>query len=133
MARIGVQVADALGYAHTQGVLHRDVKPSNLLLDDWGSVWMTDFGRTPKINSASGRDHWASAGFVVAAGAGIQGGLVIGATDEEGGFPTANEYHTEHVVATIYHKLGLPLYLTVTANDGRPVRLIEGEPIREWI
>ena len=52
---------------------------------------------------------------------------MIGATDEEGGFPTANEYHTEHVVATIYHKLGLPLDLTVTASDGRPVRLIEGE------
>ena len=42
------------------------------LLDSTLVVWMTDFGRTPKINSASGRDHWASAGFVVVAGAGIQ-------------------------------------------------------------
>ncbi len=47
-------------------------------------VWMTDFGRTPKINSASGRDHWASAGFVVMAGAGVPGGLVLGETDAEG-------------------------------------------------
>jgi hypothetical protein len=103
------------------------------LLDTTLVVWMTDFGRTPKINSASGRDHWATAGFVVMAGAGVPGGLVLGATDAEGGFPTSNEYYTEHVVATMYKKLGLPLDLTLTATDGRPVRLIEGEPIREWL
>lgn len=103
------------------------------MLDSTLVVWMTDFGRTPKINSASGRDHWASAGFVVMAGAGVPGGLVIGATDEEGGAPVSNEYTTEQVVATIYHKLGLPLDLTVTISDGRPIRLIEGEPVREWI
>jgi serine/threonine protein kinase/WD40 repeat protein len=44
VARIGIQVADALAYAHQQGVLHRDVKPSNLLLDSQGTVWVTDFG-----------------------------------------------------------------------------------------
>jgi WD40 repeat protein/serine/threonine protein kinase len=44
VARIGVQVADALEHAHKQGVLHRDVKPSNLLLDERGTVWVTDFG-----------------------------------------------------------------------------------------
>jgi hypothetical protein len=103
------------------------------LLDSTLVVWMTDFGRTPKINSASGRDHWATAGFVVMAGAGVQGGLVIGSTDEEGAVPASNEYHTEHVAATIYSKLGLPLDLTVQISDGRPIRLIEGEPIREWV
>jgi tetratricopeptide (TPR) repeat protein len=44
VARIGAQVADALRYAHEQGVLHRDVKPGNLLLDTGGTVWVTDFG-----------------------------------------------------------------------------------------
>ena len=44
VGRIGVQVAEALEHAHKQGVLHRDVKPSNLLLDTRGTVWVTDFG-----------------------------------------------------------------------------------------
>jgi tetratricopeptide (TPR) repeat protein/serine/threonine protein kinase len=44
VARMGVQVSEALHYAHEQGVLHRDVKPSNLLLDTRGTVWVTDFG-----------------------------------------------------------------------------------------
>jgi WD40 repeat protein/serine/threonine protein kinase len=44
VARIGIQVAEALGYAHGQGIFHRDIKPSNLLLDNRGTVWVTDFG-----------------------------------------------------------------------------------------
>ena len=44
VATIGMQVADALEYAHKQGIRHRDVKPSNLLLDTHGTVWVTDFG-----------------------------------------------------------------------------------------
>ncbi len=53
VARVGVQVGDALAYAHGQGVLHRDVKPSNLLLDAKGDVWVTDFGLA---KSADGED-----------------------------------------------------------------------------
>lgn len=96
-------------------------------------VWLTDFGRTPKVNSASGRDHWADAGFIVMAGAGIPGGSVVGATDDEGGRPIRSEYFTEDVVATIYHKLGLPSDLHVYAPDGRPVNLVSGKLIREWV
>ena len=103
------------------------------LLEKTLVVWLTDFGRTPKINSASGRDHWASAGFAIMAGAGVPGGSVLGATDDEGGQPIRNQYFSEDIVATIYHKLGLPLDLHVQSPDGRPVRLIEGHLIREWV
>jgi uncharacterized protein (DUF1501 family) len=103
------------------------------LLDSTLVVWMTDFGRTPKINTASGRDHWATAGFCVMAGCGIPGGAVLGATDAQGERPIRNEYRTDDIAATIYHKLGLPLDLMAQSPDGRPVQLIEGNPIREWV
>ena len=44
VARVGVQVAEALAYSHQQGILHRDIKPANLLLDTQGTVWVSDFG-----------------------------------------------------------------------------------------
>jgi hypothetical protein len=96
-------------------------------------VWLTDFGRTPQINAASGRDHWASAGFAIMAGAGVPGGSVLGATDGEGGFVTKDEYLTEDIATTIYAKLGMPTDLIAQAPDGRPVRLIEGREIKEWM
>ncbi len=62
IARVGMQVADALAHAASQGVLHRDVKPSNLLLDDTGNVWVTDFGLA---KAASDGDDLTHTGDVV--------------------------------------------------------------------
>jgi hypothetical protein len=104
------------------------------MLDSTLVVWLTDFGRTPKMNSASGRDHWASAGFAIMAGAGIPGGSVLGKTDDEGGQVTRDEYFTQDIAATIYTKLGIPLDLITTTPDGRPIKLNEGgRVIREWM
>ncbi len=102
------------------------------LLDSTLVCWLTDFGRTPKINSASGRDHWATAGFAIMAGAGIPGGHVLGATDAEGGVVVQDEYKSDDIATTVYSKLGIPADLIAHSPDGRPVRLIEGQPIVEW-
>lgn len=53
VADLGVQVADALAYAHSQGVLHRDIKPANLILDRSGIVWITDFGLATVVTGQS--------------------------------------------------------------------------------
>lgn len=103
------------------------------LLDTTLVCWLTDFGRTPSINSASGRDHWATAGFAIMAGAGVPAGHVLGATDGEGGYVTRDEYWSDDIATTIYMKLGIPHELIAQAPDGRPIRLIEGKPIREWM
>ena len=103
------------------------------LLESTLVVWLTDFGRTPQINAASGRDHWATSGFAVMAGAGIPGGAVLGKTDLEGGQAIQNEYFPEDIAATIYTKLGVPLDLMTPTLDGRAIRLNEGRLIREWM
>src|SRR5262249_30373479 len=61
VAQVGIQVAEALAYAHHQGVLHRDVKPANLLLDTRGTVWVTDFG----LAKGEGADQLTSPGDIV--------------------------------------------------------------------
>ncbi len=103
------------------------------LLDNTLVVWLTDFGRTPKINSAAGRDHWSTAGFAMAAGAGVPSGTIIGKTDDEGGRPIDAEYYPHDIAATIYTKLGIPLDTHHTSPDGRPIKLCDGRPIREWM
>lgn len=61
VARIGAQVADALADAHGPGILHRDIKLANLLLDLRGTVWVTDFG----LAKATDSDNLNHAGDVV--------------------------------------------------------------------
>jgi len=103
------------------------------LLDSTLVCWLTDFGRTPNVNSASGRDHWSTAGFAIMAGAGVPVGSVLGSTDNQGGVVSRDEYFSDDIATTIYRKLGIPTDLIAHAPDGRPVQLIEGKAIREWM
>ncbi len=53
VAEIGTQLADSLEFAHSAGILHRDVKPSNVLVDNSGNVWVTDFGLAKALEKAT--------------------------------------------------------------------------------
>jgi len=92
--------------------------------------FITEFGRTPKLNKFQGRDHWTNAYSIAFAGAGVPGGQVIGSTDKEAG-QVSNEPHTpEEYAATIYEKVGInrsqPLYTAshrpvFVGNDAEPI------------
>src|SRR4029078_5031799 len=76
--------------------------------------FVTEFGRTPRLNKFQGRDHWPNAYSVVLAGAGVQGGQAVGARDRVGGEVVSAPYTPEAYAATVYEKLGIdrsqPLY-----------------------
>jgi len=77
------------------------------LLDDTLVVWMGEFGRTPTINNRAGRDHYAKAWTVVLAGGGVKGGVVHGATDEDGRNVIEKPTSQADLFATIYTALGV--------------------------
>lgn len=104
------------------------------LLDSTLVIWMGDFGRTPKINSDGGRDHWPQCYSVVLAGGGIRGGQVVGESDSIGGFPVARPVTPADIHATVFAALGYdPQVLTYPSHDGRPLPLSEGTPIAELL
>jgi len=102
------------------------------LLETTLVVMMGEFGRTPKINAAAGRDHWPRAGFVLFAGAGVRGGQLIGATDAYGETPAERPVRPEDVAFTILKLLGVEPDKEYTAPSGRPLKILsEGSFIRE--
>jgi uncharacterized protein (DUF1501 family) len=68
-----------------------------------------EFGRTPKINGAAGRDHWPFCFSYLIAGAGIPGGRAIGASDEHAAYPADNPVSPENTVASVFNLVGLDL------------------------
>ena len=86
-------------------------------------VVMGEFGRTPKINSQGGRDHWPNVFSVMLAGGGVQGGQVIGSSDALGEFPKDRPVTPSDLAATIYTCLGIDPNLELHTSDGRPVRV----------
>ncbi|MEZ6114865.1 MAG: DUF1501 domain-containing protein, partial [Pirellulaceae bacterium] len=104
------------------------------LLDETLVLVMGEFGRTPKLNTQGGRDHWPRVFSVLAAGAGIPGGQVIGASDATGENPRERPITPSDLAATVYTLLGIDPAHTLHTNDGRPVRInADGTPIREWV
>jgi hypothetical protein len=93
-----------------------------------------EFGRTPKINVAEGRDHWPHAFPCLIGGAGLQGGQVIGETDPAGAAQAPKEpVPIEDLTATVLAALGLDPTQELQAPSGRPIPLSGGSPLRRLL
>ena len=104
------------------------------MLDDTIVLAWGEFGRTPKVNSKGGRDHWPSASMGVMAGGGMPGGLVLGATDREAGKVVDRPLAYSDVIATLYRKLGINPQTIIHDQTGRPhVLMSEGSPVSELV
>ncbi|REJ87158.1 MAG: DUF1501 domain-containing protein [Planctomycetota bacterium] len=115
----------------TVATLLRDLDERGLL-DTTLVVMLGEFGRTPKVNSRAGRDHWSNAMSVLMAGAGCPGGLVIGATDRAGYSAVERVLSPENFASTIYRKLGIDPDKVYYTPQGRPTHLVsDPTPIAE--
>jgi hypothetical protein len=94
-----------------------------------------EFGRTPKVNPAGGRDHWPSCWTSIFAGGGIRGGQVVGSSDEIGAAPKDRPVTPAEIAATVYQLMGLDLEMFLPAQLGRVVPLVDSnaQPVREML
>jgi hypothetical protein len=96
------------------------------LLESTLVVVLGEFGRTPKLNSLGGRDHWPRANSALLAGGGVKRGAVVGETDPHGEAPALRPVAPEDLLATVYHLLGIDAGREYRTGTGRPVRVLEG-------
>jgi hypothetical protein len=113
--------------------LLRDLKRRKLL-ERTVVLCCGEFGRSPKVNLAGGRDHWPSGFSLALAGGGIRGGHVIGQTDPEGAKGPVAPTTIEDIHATVLTSVGLnPAKENTAPATGRPIKLSQGRAIRELL
>ncbi len=95
------------------------------LLDKTMVCNIAEFGRTPRVNPAGGRDHWPQCFTCYFAGGGVKGGQAVGASDPIGGVPADRPVDPGNIVATIYHSLGLNIEEHLPGPAGRPFPLVD--------
>ena len=95
------------------------------MLDSTMVCNLAEFGRTPKVNPAGGRDHWPQVWTIGFAGGGVKGGRVVGKSDDIGGYPAERPTTPAEVVATIYHSLGVDLETELPGPQGRPFPVVD--------
>jgi len=105
-----------------------DLKLSGML-DDTLVIVSGEFGRTPKINSDGGRDHWGPVMTSLFAGGGISGGQVIGSTDSLAAYATSQPYTVENLSAVLLDTLSIPRHALWHDLDGRPHDMYRADPI----
>jgi hypothetical protein len=93
------------------------------LLDETLVLCMGEFGRSPRVNGAAGRDHWPRCYSLLLAGGGVRGGLIYGQSDRIGSDPADNPVTPHDLLATFYNLLGIAPELELPDQLGRPVRL----------
>ncbi len=104
------------------------------MADDVTVICWGEFGRTPQINAAAGRDHWPQNNCAIIAGGGLRGGQVVGQTTKGAEVPRDRPITFQEVFATLYHALGVDPDSTVPDRGQRPMRLLdELAPMRELI
>ncbi|MEZ6131913.1 MAG: DUF1501 domain-containing protein [Planctomycetaceae bacterium] len=105
------------------------------LLQDTLVIWMGEFGRTPKINENTGRDHWPKSWSTVLGGAGIRGGQVYGKTSADGMEIVENPITAPNLMATICKALQIDSEITNISNVGRPIPLADhgSAPVAELL
>jgi hypothetical protein len=107
--------------------LLRDLKDRKLL-DKTVVLCTGEFGRTPKINPAGGRDHWTNGFSLALAGGGIRGGQAVGATDPEGRQEPAERTSVADIHSTILAALGVDPAKEVITPVKRPIKFTQGQP-----
>lgn len=111
-------------YDQAYAALISDLHDRGLLADTM-VCGLAEFGRTPKLNPAGGRDHWTQCFSCTFAGGGIQGGRAIGASDPIGAEPIDRPANPSEIIATIFQGLGLDLDAKIPGPDGRPFPLVD--------
>src|SRR4051794_707630 len=111
-------------YDQAYGALIEDLSQRGML-DKTLVCCLAEFGRTPRINPAGGRDHWPQCFTCYFAGGGVQGGRVVGSSDPIGAVPADRPVEPADIVATIFHSLGLNLETTLPGPAGRPFPLVD--------
>jgi hypothetical protein len=86
---------------------------------------LAEFGRTPRVNPAAGRDHWPQCFTTYFAGGGVKGGRVVGRSDPIGGVPAERPVDPGNIAATIFHSLGLDIESHLPGPAGRPFPLVD--------
>jgi hypothetical protein len=101
------------------------------MLEETLVVMVGEFGRTPRINSTMGRDHWGACYSAVLAGGGIRGGQVYGASDAHAAYVKDKPVAPEDLLATIYAAFGLSPDTEIYDRQQRPHRICDGRPLWE--
>jgi uncharacterized protein (DUF1501 family) len=89
-----------------------------------------EFGRTPKINSMAGRDHWPQCYTALLAGGGVKRGHVHGASDKIGAYPLQDPVRPDDLAATMFELLGIDPATEIRDPLNRPLPIATGQPIR---